>query len=302
MRKNLIPLYSIQPPAASTTAIIDLPVGVGGANGRGLRLHRIILQHGYASGTNTVAAACTNITEIQLVANGGKVLRRLTGTELRDLVLKHGTQYDFTGVPNTAPGVALEINFSEPWRQQPDRDAGALVTAWQSPNGAGATALSKLQLLVTLGAASTPTLAAHAEWDSVLPKEQPPFLFIERQDISVQGTAHEAVILGGGVISEIAAYADSGGSNQASKVFVRVGQDTIVEVTSSALAKSLAGAGMYPTASGRTAKISDIVFDADDFLGSGLDLRGILQAQLRLEAASAMSGTVRALISRFLAI
>src|SRR5207253_10427207 len=67
---------------------------------RSLRYHYVLLQHGYSAGTNTIAAAATNISEIRVTVNG-RVQRRISGTQLRDMNVLNGTGYDFTGVPNT---------------------------------------------------------------------------------------------------------------------------------------------------------------------------------------------------------
>lgn len=293
MQKNIIPLRNIQAPAASATCVIDIPVA---APGKGRRYHSITIEHGFAAGTNTAAGAATNVSEIRLVANGGTVIRKLSGTELRDLNLLSGTGFDFQGVPNTAPGCAMTINFAEPWRQQPDRDALALATAWK--NGA----LSGLQLQVDLGAASTPTIAATAEYDEALPDTQPGFLKIIRQDITASGTSFDTKIDALGILNMFSLYADSGGSLQSSKVTVRMGDRIAREVTKSANFAQLSKNGMFPTASGRTTKITDIVFDHDDFLRSGEDLRGGPAPIITIEAASAMSGTIRAILQRLEAI
>ena len=88
------------------------------------------MEHGYASGTNTIAAAATNISEIRMLVNT-RVQRTISGTQLRDPLLLNGTAYDCVSgtVPNTAPGVPFFIPFAEPWRADAaDRDALAWPT------------------------------------------------------------------------------------------------------------------------------------------------------------------------------
>ncbi|HVV00274.1 MAG TPA: major capsid protein P2, partial [Verrucomicrobiae bacterium] len=110
MTKKRIQIRNVQNVAASKTALINLPVGD--------RYHYVVLQHGYSAGTNTIAAACSNITEIRVKVNG-RVQRVISGTQLRDMNLLNGTQYDCTGLPNTAPGVSFPIFFREQWRESP---------------------------------------------------------------------------------------------------------------------------------------------------------------------------------------
>ncbi len=283
--KRKIILRNVQPPAASSTLVIDLPVGP--------RYHQIIIEHGFASGTNTVAGACTNIAELRLVANGGNVIRKVSGKELRDINLLNGVAYDGQGVPNTAPGVAMTMHFAEPWRDSAaDRDALALATIW---NGGS---LSSLQLQIDLGAASTPTLVASAVVDNEVPGVQPGVVKYIRQDITASGTSFDAKIDPLGLLQAIQLYADSGGGLQTSKVTVRQGERILHELTKSANFAFLSANGLTPTAANRTSLITDIVFDVDDLLKSAVPLQGGPDPVLTIEAATAMSGSIRAIIQR----
>src|SRR6266403_344176 len=121
MLKYRLQVRSVSNVAASKTALIDIPCGQ--------RFHQIILLHGYAAGTNTIAAAATNISEIRIKSNS-RIQRTISGTQLRDMNLVNGTAYDCTGVPNTAPGVTCPIYLGEPWRESPaDQDALGWATA-----------------------------------------------------------------------------------------------------------------------------------------------------------------------------
>ena len=151
MIKYRVQLRSVQNVAASKTALIDIPCGP--------RYHYIVLEHGYSAGTNTIAAACTNISEIRIYSNS-RIQRVMSGTQLRDMNILNGTAFDCTGVPNTAPGVTVPIFLGEPWRETPaDQDALGWATAgWLS-----------FQIQVDFGAASTPTLLAYAVTDDFVP-------------------------------------------------------------------------------------------------------------------------------------
>src|SRR5438093_10978921 len=108
MVKGRIQLRNVQNIAASKTALIELPVG--------MRYHYVVLLHGYSAGTNTIAAAATNVAEIRVKVNG-RTQRIISGTQLRDMNIVNGTGFDCTGVPNTAPGVSFPLFFAEPWRK-----------------------------------------------------------------------------------------------------------------------------------------------------------------------------------------
>ena len=124
MLKSKLQLRNVQNVAASKTALITLPIGP--------RYQYVQLQHGYSAGTNTIAAAATNISEVRVKLNG-KVQRVYSGTQLRDLNLLNGLQYDFYGLPNTAPGVCVGIFLGEPWRKDVnDQDRLAWTTSKSS--------------------------------------------------------------------------------------------------------------------------------------------------------------------------
>jgi len=283
-------LRNVQNVAASKTALIELPIGP--------RYHAIILEHGYASGTNTIAAAATNISAIRLKTNS-VVRRRYSGTQLRDTNLFHGTIYGGEGVPNTSPGSSFGIFFAEPWRKDVAAQLfGALPTVWQTGR------LTSLQIEVDLGAASTPTLVASALVDDGIPamlngQSAPPIIEQLNFDVPAAGTAFDVSTLEKrGVLLQLSLYADSGASEQATNIEFRKNGQIIKEFTKSANFALLTNNEMYPTASGRTAKITDIVHDINDVLANGEDLSSAAELTLRIEAANAMSGTVTGIIQR----
>lgn len=282
MDKNRIQLRSVSNVAASKTALIDLPIG--------LRYHTVILQHGYASGTNTIAAAATNITEIRVKVNG-RVQRTISGTQLRDMNLLNGTAFDAVAgeAPNTAPGVSFPIFFAEPWRQVPAEADGM---AWPSSGW------DSFQIEVDLGAASTPTLAAFAVTDNLAASSKGAGIVKWiRQSWGASGTSLDiATIDKRDFLQQISLY--PGGQN-ATKVTLR--KDGIVrhELTATANAALLNQSQMTPAASGRTSGIYDVVLDHDGLLGSALVLDGSRDLTLTVEAASAMSGTITAIVQRF---
>lgn len=251
--------------------------------------------HGYAAGTNTIAAAMTNISEIRVKINN-RVQRRFSGTQLRDLNLNNGAQYDAVSgeVPNTAPGVSMSIFFAEPWRKDTvSQDALALPTAWQGGS------YKSFQIEVDLGAASTPTLIAWAITDEVAFKDPQMLTKILPQSIGAAGTKFDFTLNEqDGFLTQVSLYPDSGGSNAATPVTLRKGSLILHELTAAANKAVLLQSDMTPAASGRTANIYDIVLDHDDTLDSALPLTTARDVSLTIEAGSAMSGTITAMIQR----
>ncbi|HEV2210081.1 MAG TPA: major capsid protein P2 [Verrucomicrobiae bacterium] len=284
MVKYRVQLRNVQNVAASTTALIDVPCGQ--------RYHYIVLTHGYASGTNTIAGAEANITEIRVKSNS-RIQRRISGTQLRDMNLLNGTQYDCTGVPNTSPGVTFPIYFNEPWRETPaDQDALAWSTAgWLS-----------FQVEVDLGAASTPTLQAWAVIDDFVPAPNGPVPGIVKW-------LKVAAVPGGTIydynqldrrdyLQQISIYPDSGGSQSPTQVTFKKNSVILHELTSAANTALLNNYHMYPGASGRTAGIYDLVFDHDGLLSSSVPMDGARDSLLEVSAGSAMSGTQTYIVQR----
>jgi hypothetical protein len=280
MDKYRIQARVVKNVAASKTVLIELPVGP--------RYHYVAIQHGYASGTNTIAAAATNVNEVR-VKKDGRVQRTVSGTQLRDMNILNGTAYDCTGLPNTAPGVAFPIFFAEPWRQdEVDQDALAWPTSgWQT-----------FQIEVDLAAAGTPTLVAWAVVDNFVPKTQPGLVKWIRQSIAASGTKFDELIEKRDWLQQISLYPDSGGSNAPTQVDFRRNGEILHELTSSANTALITNYGMTPAASGRTANIYDLVIDHDGLLGSAVSLDGARDATISVYAGGAMSGTTIALIQR----
>ena len=288
MVKYALKLRDVSSVAASTTVIIDLPIGP--------RYHSVTLEHGYASGTNTIAAAATNIAGIRVKVNN-KVQRnfapdsaRSGGTVLRDFNLLNGTGYDCLGVPNTAPGVSFPIFFAEPWRTNPrDKDAMAWSSSgWRS-----------FQIEVDLLTASTPTLVAAAVVDDLVIAD-PQILKVFRQGITAAGTSFDTGIVDRrDFLEAIQLYPDTGASQAATIVTLRKNGDILRELSKSANLALNTNSGMTPAASGRSSNIYDIVLDHDDLLGSSVPLEDVRTMTLTIEAASAMSGTISAFLSRF---
>ena len=293
MVKYALKLRDVSAVAASNTVIIDLPIGP--------RYHYINLQHGYSAGTNTIAAAYTNISNIRVKVNN-KVQRnyaadsaRSGGVILRDQNLLNGTGYDTPvattpEVPNTAPGVTIPIYFAEPWRKNPrDQDALAWSTAgWKS-----------FQLEIDLAAAATPTLVASAVVDDLV-VENPQILKVFRQGITAAGTSFDTGIVDRrDFLEQISLYPDTGASQPATIVTLRKNGDILRELSRAANRALNLNSGMVPEATGRTAAIYDIVLDHDDLLGSSVPLEDVRTMTLTIESASAMSGTISGIISRF---
>lgn len=297
MVKSKIQLRNVQNVAASKTVLIDLPIGP--------RYHMIQLQHGYSAGTNTIAGCMANILAIRIKVNG-KVQRAYGsgvssgsnqgGIELRDMNIFNGTQYDCTGVPNTAPGVTIPIYFAEPWRDTPaDRESLAWPTsAWRS-----------LQLEIDLGAAASPTLTAFAWVDAApSPSSGPMIAKVFRQQFPAAGTQFDiAQIDRRDFLLQISMYPDSGSSQQTSEVDLRFNSQVLDELTTPVRVAGLINKNMAPTASGRTASMTDVVLEHDeslltDFLSGALNLNGASDLTLTVKAANAMSGTIISLIEK----
>jgi len=288
--KRRISVKDISSVAASKTVVINIPTGP--------RCHGLILQHGYAAGTNTAVAAAANITDIRIKVNG-RIQRTHSGTQLRDMNNLMGTQtsalqYDFTGVPNTAPGVTIPIFFAEPWRRDV-KDSDAL--AWWTNQ------FESFQIEVDLGAASTPTLVCWAIVDDPIafPKELQPISKVYRLNVNAAGTAYDITTLDKrDYLTQMTIYPDSGGSNQPSRVYLRKDSVILHELTVSAnLALNQNMGGMMPVLSTvRTANVYDLVFDTDDLLGSAPLLQGARDLVLTIESASAMSGTQTLILSK----
>jgi hypothetical protein len=283
MIKYRLQVRSVQNVAASKTALIDLPCGQ--------RYHYIVLEHGFAAGTNTIAGAESNITEIRIKSNS-RVQRIISGTQLRDMNLLNGTAYDCTGLPNTAPGVTFPIYFAEPWRETPaDQDALAWATSgWLS-----------FQIEVDLGAASTPTLLAYAVVDDFVPpaNTNPGIVKWIRQSLVPAGTQYDVVTLDRrDWLQQISIYPDSGASQAPNLVTFKRNGQILHELSSAANTALLTNSFMTPAASGRTSGIYDLVFDHDGLLSSAVPMDGSRDSLLEINSGSAMSGTQVAIIQR----
>lgn len=282
--KKRIELRAVSNVAASKVALIDVPVGD--------RYHQITFQHGYSGGTNTIAAAAANITLVEVLVNN-RVQRSYTGQELRDANLLHGTNYDAVSgeVPNTAPGVSFTIFFAEPWRKDArDQDFLAWVTR----------GFKSFQIRITLGAASTPTLVAYAVTDDFVPSGPVGYVTIDRQQAAAGGTAFDVNNIDRkGLLQQISVYPDSGATRTPSRVTLRKNGDVKHELTMEANKKLLLDNTMTPAASGRTSNVYDVVCDHDDILNSGIDLTDARTFSMRIEAASAMSGSTTFLVYRW---
>src|SRR6266404_472998 len=259
--KDRIALREISTVAASSTTLINIPVGP--------RYHFIGIALGYAAGTNTIAAAATNIAEIR-IKKDTKIQRIISGTQLRDANILNGTAYDCTGLPNTSPGVIFPIFFAEPWRlDEIDQDALAWIT-----NG-----WNKFQIEVDLGAASTPTLTVFAVTDNVVNQSNkvPGIVKWFRPKINSAGTSFDYSGLDPrDWLQQISFYPDSGGSNAATQVTFRKNGAIKHELTNAQNSALLNQFGLTPTASGRTANIYDLVLDHDGLLASAVNMGDVV--------------------------
>jgi len=301
MVKSKIQLRNVSNVAASKTVLIDLPIGP--------RYQHIQLQHGYSAGTNTIAGAMANILAIRIKVNGKQ--QRVFGSgvatgsnqggiELRDFNTLNqpagSTAFDCTGLPNTAPGVTIPIYFAEPWRDTPaDREALAWPTsAWTS-----------FQIEIDLGAAATPTLTAFAIIDASPAPSAAPFIAkVFRQQFNASGTAFDIATLDRrDYLTQISLYPDSGSSQQTTEVDLRFNSQILDELTTPVRTAMLINRDMSPTATGRTANMTDVVIEHDEslisnLLSGALNLNGSSDLALTVKAAGPMSGTIIALVEK----
>jgi hypothetical protein len=279
MQKNRIALKGISGVAKSKTALVELPVGP--------RYHYVVLQHSYTSGTNTIAAAATNVAEIRVKVNG-RVQRVMSGTQLRDMNLLNGTTYDCDGVPNTAPGVSFPIFFAEPWRKDA-RDQDAL--AWSSRGW------QSFQIEVDFGAADDATLVAHAVTDNFAPEKPAGICKWTRHSVGVTGTSFDWTTLDRrDWLQQLSLSHASSTAGTYTKVTVKKDGEILHELTKSANSALLLQHGMTPAASGRST-LYDIVFDHDDLLGSAVNLDGSRDLVISAETTS-MAGQVTVIAQR----
>lgn len=287
MDKYRLKLRNIANVAASSTALIELPIGP--------RYHTVLLEHGFGGGTNTIAGAASNVSEVRIKVNG-RVQRVFSGTQLRDLNLLNGTAYDIQGgpTPNTIP-VQIPIYFAEPWRKDAqDQDR----LAWET---SGWDAFS---IEVDLAAGTAPTLTALAVVDGFVSGVSPAqrkIAKILRTQIAAAGTSLDFSQLDRrDWLQQISLYAGTGGTaaDYYSLVTLRRNGQILHEVTKSLNKALLLNNGMTPAASGRTSNLYDLVLDHDDLLGSAVNLEGSRDLTLSIESASAMSGNIVALIQR----
>lgn len=298
MDKTLIQLPVIGNPAASQKNFqIPLP--------RDLRIHKLILEHAYSAGTNTLAAAVSNLTEMRFVV-GSRSQRVASGDQWRDHNLLHGTAYDFQGVPNvsaftagvqTATGAQFTLDFAERWNtNNVTRDQLAFAPRWAG----GAYNFVGLQL--DFGAAASPTVALFAEVDDFVPPRPAPFVKWERLSIPTVGKINNYKITAGADrLLSIHLYPDTTATPiPPTRVVLKQGSRVLHEATRFVNFAHNSESGYTPTATGRTAKMHDIIFDDDDNLDSGIWLGDGPDLDLSIESSdTAMSGTVTALIRRF---
>ena len=282
---KFLKIRAVENVALSTTALITVP--------RLGRVKSVIIQLGYTSGTNTVAGAAAHIAGIRVKVNGREQRKFGSGTELRDFNLLHGTAYDCTGAPNTAPGVSFPIYFAEPWRMdEADQD----VLAWESREWDSFTI--EVDIGPSASSSSAPTLAATIEYamDRV---NSPGIVSVERISIPASGTAFDWSSLSNKEFLEaISLYPDSGGSNALTQLDVRFDGELFYEGTATQNKARLQGNGLTPAASGRTASMYDYVADADGLLKGAIDTRNVATTTLSFAAGSSMSGAIVALVSR----
>ena len=291
MVKRRIQLRNVANVAATKTVLIDLPCGP--------RYHAVFMEHGHG-GTDSLAAAVSNILEIRVKING-RVQRTMSGPQLRDINLLNGTSFDCQGTAGSAPGTSFPIFFAEPWRKSPaDQDA----LAWPSAG------FSSFQIEVDLGGAASPTVVASAAVDDMQVNKLTGIVKWLRQSFASSGTSFDiSTIDRRDWLQQISLYpagyavapATPAAGVLASKVTLRKDGLILHELSKSANFALVTNYGMSPTASGRGAGIYDLVLDHDDLLGSAVQMDSARDIVLSIDSAtgSPMSGTLTAIVQRF---
>jgi hypothetical protein len=246
----------------------------------------------YAGGTNTLAALMTALTEIRARV-GTDVKWRLNGTQLRDYMLLHGTTYDFNGTPNTT-GAQVTFPFAPEWFLENVQDS----LAWNP-------ALLGGDITLEIDSTASLTCVAVEQIADDLNAPSSGIITLEMIKPVAGGTAFfvEKEIDANGRLILASIYPDSGGSNEITPASMFVGSnDTYAhEALSSAQNdEQLERKSLTPAASGRTANIYDIAFVKGDQLNRGIDMGAWGNAKLKVEAASAMSGTCSILLARLM--
>lgn len=292
MIKSRLQVRSVSNVAASKTALIDLPCGP--------RYHSLFLYHMFGGGTNTLAGACANISEIRIKSNS-RVQRVASGTQLRDMNLLNGTAYDIYSTattPNTVP-VVFPVFFNEPWRETPaDQDALAWATSgWLS-----------FQVEVDLAAGTTPVLQCYAVVDDFVPpaNTNPGIVKWIRTNLVPGGLSFDVTNIDRrDYLQQISLYPDSGGGITADSwgaVTLKRNAVTLHEMGFVANSALLTNSQMTPAAAGRTANIYDIVLDHDGLLSSAVPMEGARDILLTIPAGTGnttpMSGSMTAIIQR----
>lgn len=256
----------------------------------GKRLHAIQTTLIYAAGTNTLAALMTALTEIRAKV-GTAVKWRLNGTQLRDYMLLHGTTFDFNGTPNTT-GCQVTFPFAPEWFLANVADA----LAWNPALLGGDISLeldSTANLTVTANEVVSDDLAAPSAGiitlEIIKPVAGSTAFYVQREIRNV----------GRLILASI--YPDSGGSQEITPASLFVGPDDVLAfdtLSSAENDETLERKGFTPAASGRTANVFDMAFVKDDALSRAIDLGAWGVSKMKVEAASAMSGTCSILLAR----
>jgi hypothetical protein len=255
------------------------------------RLHALQVGVYYAAGTNTVAGVMTALTKIE-VLTGTLTRWKLSGTQLRDWLLLHGTVNDFDGVPNTAGSFQMTIPFAPDWFIDPVAD----MLAWNPSRLSG-----PITVELTFSAAATITANEFVSDDL----NAPSLGIITLEEIKPVAAGTEFIIgeqikpIGRLISASI--YPDTINSRAITPVTLYLGGDNFPaheEQTDLQNDEELGRKGLTPAATGRTANIYDIVPVKSDMLLRGWDLAAWGSAKLKIGAAAAMDGTCSIIIAR----
>lgn len=255
----------------------------------GVRLHSLLVRMVTVGGTNTLAALVTSLTEIRYKV-GSAVRCRLSGTQLRDWLLLHGTNYDWSGLPNTQSDVTLP--FAVPWFMEAVSDSlawnpailqGDITVEIDATQNITATVFESVS--DDLNAPSSGIIT----WEVIRPVAGSTNFFVEKE-IDLRGKLMAASI-----------YPDTTNSNVITPAALLLGPaDTYAHelLNASDNTEFLERWNLNPAATGRTSGIYDIVAVKSDMLSRAWDLGAWRSAKINVQAAAAMAGVCPILLTR----
>ena len=253
----------------------------------GQRLHGLLVTLTVAA--TTLGALVTSLTEIRYKV-GTRVRVRLTGTELRDWLLLHGTTFDWTATSTTVYQITLPFapewfldNVSDSLAWNPVLLGGDITVEIDSTQNLTATVFETVDDNLQAPSSGIITL------EHIRPVAGSTSFFVEKE-IELRGRLLSASI-----------YPDTTNSNAITPAALLLGpSETYAHelLTINQNIEDLDRFSLTPTAAGRSANIYDIVAVKADMLSRGWDLAAWGRAQINVQAAAAMAGVCPIVLAR----